>query len=110
MLKLGVLLMAGLMIFGIHMSCVAAEEGSGSQATPATKLGYGLNNLLTGWVEIPRQISEVSNEQDMLAGITVGTIKGSVFAVGRTAAGALDAVTFMFPAYDKPIVEPLYQF
>jgi len=111
MLKLGVIfLMASLMVLGLQSTCVAAEEGSGSQATPATKLGNGLNNLLTGWVEIPRQISEVSNEQDMLAGITVGTIKGSVYAVGRTAAGALDTVTFMFPSYDKPIMEPLYQF
>lgn len=111
MLKLGVLfLMAGLMVLGLQSTCVAAEEGSGSQATPANKLGYGLTNLLTGWVEIPNHISEVSEERDMLAGITVGTIKGSVYAVGRTAAGALDAATFVFPSYDKPIMEPLYQF
>ena len=110
MLKLGVLLMAGLMVLGLQSTCMAAEEGSGSQATPATKLGNGLTNLFTGWVEIPNHISEVSNERDMLAGITIGAIEGSVYAVGRTAAGALDTVTFVFPSYDKPIMEPLYQF
>jgi len=109
MLRLGVLLLAGLMFFGFQSACMA-EEGSGSQATPGTKLGYGLTNLFTGWVELPRQINAVSQEQNIAAGLTVGTVKGAVYAVGRTGAGAIDTVTFMIPAYDQPIIEPLYNF
>ncbi|MGB2706145.1 MAG: exosortase system-associated protein, TIGR04073 family [Candidatus Omnitrophota bacterium] len=102
--------MAGLLVFGVGSIGYAAEEGAEHQATPATKLGNGLGNALTGWMEIPRKISEVSSEQDAFAGITIGTLTGAAYGTGRTAAGVLDTATFVVPPYDKPIMEPNYSF
>jgi len=108
MLKFGVVLLAGLLAFG--MVSYAAEKAVEHDATAGTKLGNGLGNALTGWMEVPRKISEVSQEKDAFAGITVGTITGAFYGVGRTAAGVLDTATFVVPPYDKPIMEPNYEF
>ena len=110
MLKLGVVLLAGLLAFGAGSIGYAAGEAVAPDATAGTKLGNGLGNTLTGWMEIPRKISEVSNEKDAFAGITIGTLTGICYGVGRTAAGVLDTATFVVPPYDKPIMEPNYQF
>jgi len=112
MLKFGaVILMAGMLILGVSPLCtaegteVAPAEHS---VSPATKLANGLGNALTGWMEIPRQMAEVTNEQNAFAGSTIGLVKGLVFGTGRTAAGVIDTGTFVIPPYDKPIVEPNY--
>lgn len=110
MLRVWVILMAGMLVLGIGSACYAAGEEAEQHATAATKLGNGLGNMLTGWMEIPRKISEVSSEQDAFAGITIGTLTGACYGTGRTAAGVLDAGTFVFPPYDKPIMEPVYHF
>ena len=115
MLRLGFVLLVVVLAFGVGSIGYAAEKAVESDttapqhdATAGTKLGNGLGNVLTGWMEIPRKINEVSEEQGAFAGITVGTLTGSFFGIGRTAAGAVDAVTFVIPPYDKPIVEPNY--
>jgi len=108
MLKITAILMAGLLVIVVGSTSFAADTQP-AEANAMTKLGNGLGNALTGWMEIPRNIKEVSQEQDNFAGITVGTLKGSVYGIGRTAAGVLDAATFVVPAYDKPIMEPNYQ-
>jgi len=109
MLRLGVVLLVGLLAFGAGSMGYAAEKADAPDATAGTKLGNGLGNALTGWMEIPRKISEVSNERDAFAGITIGTLTGAVYGVGRTAAGVLDTATFVVPPYDSPIMEPNYQ-
>jgi len=77
---------------------------------PAKKLGRGLVNILTGWVELPKNIYETSAESSFLAGITVGLAKGLGMTVVRTGAGIFDAATFPFPLPEdyKPILEPEY--
>jgi putative exosortase-associated protein (TIGR04073 family) len=101
-------LLTGLIvILGLTMmmgsTCMAEE------ATPITKLGNGLNNVLTGWIEVPEQIYEVSKEENPFVGLTYGAVKGSGYCAGRTSAGALDVGLFVFPEYDKPIVEPKHK-
>jgi len=109
MIKAGIAIFAAFAMLAAF-STAFAQEGNApeAQANPATKLGNGLGNMLTGWMELPRQIGEVSKEQNAFAGITYGTAKGAVYTVGRTAAGVLDTATFMFPSYDRPIMEPNY--
>ncbi|NQU94871.1 MAG: exosortase system-associated protein, TIGR04073 family [Candidatus Omnitrophica bacterium] len=73
------------------------------------KLGNGLVNLLTGWVEIPKQIIATYDDTKNVAETAiVGTLKGFIHAIGRTSAGAVDTVFFFIPPYDQPLVEPLY--
>jgi len=80
----------------------AAEAGA------INKLGNGLNNLLTGWMDIPRQVKAVTEENDAVAGMTYGIVKGLGLAVARTIAGTFDTITFPFAPYDQPAMEPIY--
>ena len=74
------------------------------------KLERGLVNAASAWLEIPKNIHEVSEESNPVAGATYGTIKGTGMALVRTGAGVYDTGTFVIPSYSKPILEPKYVF
>jgi len=61
------------------------------------KLGRGIVNVATGWVEIPKNIYDVSVESNPFTGITYGALKGAGMTVVRTGAGVYDVTTFLFP-------------
>lgn len=61
------------------------------------KLGRGIVNVATGWVEIPKNIYDVSVETNPFTGITFGALKGAGMTVVRTGAGVYDVATFLFP-------------
>ena len=77
------------------------------------KLGRGIVNVATGWVELPKNIYDTSVEtNNPLMGITYGTLKGVGMTVVRTGAGVYDVATFLFPVpkdYD-PLLEPEFVF
>jgi len=75
-----------------------------------TKLMRGVSNILTGWVEIPKNMIDVSRDENILVGMTVGLGKGLGKGVLRTGAGVYDGVTFPFPMPEhyEPILEPAY--
>ena len=77
-----------------------------------TKLGRGLANALTGWLEIPKNIYSTSLESNALAGATLGLAKGAGMTLVRTGAGIYEIATFPFPLPEdyKPILEPEYAF
>lgn len=79
---------------------------------PFTKLGRGVANTLTGWVELPKNIYETSLEDNALAGVTLGLAKGAGMTLVRTGAGIYEVATFPFPLPEnyKPILEPEYVF
>ena len=79
---------------------------------PFTKLGRGVANTLTGWVELPKNIYKTSVEDNALAGVTLGLAKGAGMTIVRTGAGIYEIVTFPFPLPEnyKPILEPEYVF
>jgi putative exosortase-associated protein (TIGR04073 family) len=89
-----------------------AQEGSVIEKI-GKKLGRGIVNIATGWVELPKNIYDTSIEtNNPLMGITYGTLKGLGMTVVRTGAGAYDTVTFLFPVpqdYD-PILQPEFVF
>jgi len=85
-------LLTGLFAFGT----TALADDYGSQAT--AKFSRGIINLTTGWLEVPKNISNESRKSNAGVGLTYGTVKGSVHTVGRTAAGALDTATFFVPS------------
>ncbi len=76
------------------------------------KLSRGMVNLVTGWLEIPKQISAVWQESGAGPGMTMGFTKGLGFAVGRTVVGAYEIVTFPAPLPDgyRPIIQPEFVF
>lgn len=97
-------LVASLLMFTMTAVCFAQE--------PFTKLGRGVANTLTGWVELPKNIYSTSVETNAFSGITVGLAKGAGMAVVRTGAGIYEIATFPFPIPEnyKPVLEPEYVF
>ena len=77
-----------------------------------TKLGRGLANTLTGWVELPKNVYNTSKEDNAFAGMTLGLAKGAGMTLVRTGAGIYEIATFPFPLPEdyKPILEPEYVF
>ncbi|MBL7155634.1 MAG: exosortase system-associated protein, TIGR04073 family [Candidatus Omnitrophica bacterium] len=89
-------------------ACVAEEE-TVKKANPLDKLGNGIMNILTGWMEIPRHISDSFEKKTPGSLVQDGLINGVASALFRTAAGVIDTVTFFIPPYDKALMEPLYK-
>lgn len=75
---------------------------------PAKKIGRGLANILTGWVELPKNIYDTSVEDNPLSGLTIGLAKGVGMTIVRTGAGVYETVTFPFPIPEgyTPVLEP----
>lgn len=89
-----------------------AQEGSIIEKM-GKKLGRGIVNFATGWVELPKNIYDTSVEtNNPLMGITYGTLKGVGMAVVRTGAGVYDVATFLFPMPKdyEPILQPEFVF
>jgi putative exosortase-associated protein (TIGR04073 family) len=89
-----------------------AQEGSVIEKM-GKKLGRGIVNVATGWVELPMNIYDTSVEtNNPLMGMTYGTLKGIGMTVVRTGAGAYDVVTFLFPVPQdyEPILQPEFVF
>lgn len=76
--------------------------------TAAEKLGRGVANFFTGWVEIPVEFGRIIEKKGDLAALFIAPFTGLVKAVARTAAGLYDALSFPFPLPSgyKPIIEP----
>ncbi len=87
--------------------CVPAYAGD-----PLTKLGRGLSNTATGWLEFFKEIGLQVDHSGHMAGLFVGPIKGAAKAAGRTMAGVYDTLTFLipFPEDYGPLIEPEYVF
>jgi putative exosortase-associated protein (TIGR04073 family) len=77
--------------------------------SPATKLGRGVTNTLTGWIEVPKHtLMGVFNcNVTPLEGIGVGLARGFGRAIERTGIGIYEAVTFPIPGY-YPLLCPEY--
>jgi len=91
---------------------VFAQEGSAIEKI-GKKLGRGIVNVATGWVELPKNIYDTSVEtNNPLMGITYGTLKGIGMTVVRTGAGAYDVATFLFPVPQdyQPLLKPEFVF
>ena len=78
-------------------------------AASGRKLGRGVSNMLTGWVELPRGVETVGRESGFMASLTWGVLQGAGTALARTAAGAAEIATFPIRTNnDEPIIEPEY--
>jgi putative exosortase-associated protein (TIGR04073 family) len=88
-------------------------EGSSPQEVidgMATKLVRGTANVLTGWMEFPKQIYLTFKEDGIAKGIFVGPVKGVGMLLVRTASGAGEMATFFvaYPGFYDPYFDPSY--
>ncbi len=100
------------LIIAVVMVMVLAVATSSYAQDPAKKLGRGLANILTGWIELPKNIYDTSVEDNPLAGLTIGLAKGIGMTIVRTGAGIYEVVTFPFPIPEDygPVLEPEFVF
>ena len=78
--------------------------------TAGDKLVRGLANVFLGFIEIPRNIHNTTQEESLLVGWTVGTGKGVGYTVLRLFVGFYEVVTFPFPLPEDyvPVYQPEY--
>ncbi len=96
------LLLLALLLSGPMASPAFAAEGN----TVVTKLGRGLINIVTGWVEIPLQISERESDESVPIKLFHGAVFGLGRAIQRMSYGIWDTATFLFPPYDTEWMDP----
>lgn len=65
---------------------------------PIHKMGRGVVNVLTGWIEIPKNMHLGLLEEQPLLGLGRGVIKGVALTLLRAGVGAYEALTFPLPA------------
>jgi len=104
-MKKGIIMFVAIIaIVGIATACYAQDPGK--------KLMRGLANIVTGWVELPKNIYDTSVEDNIFSGLTIGLAKGVGMTIVRTGAGIYETVTFPFPIPEEyaPVLEPEYVF
>src|SRR3989338_10505715 len=69
------------------------------------KAGRGLTNVLTSWIELPKQMHMGSQESNPVSGLAWGLIKGAGLTLLRLGMGVYEAVTFPVP-YPKEFASP----
>ncbi|MDD5033578.1 MAG: exosortase system-associated protein, TIGR04073 family [Methylococcaceae bacterium] len=84
----------------------AIEAAENSDPSMGTKLGAGLSNIFLGFIEMPKNVINTSNEANVALGISGGVIKGGLHTVGRVLAGTLDVLSFPLPT--ESILAPQY--
>ena len=75
---------------------------------PIHKMGRGVVNVLTGWIELPKQIHLGSQEDNPITGLGRGVLKGLGLTVLRGGVGIYEALTFPLP-YPKEFASPYEQ-
>lgn len=83
-----------------------AESEQSYLSGVGSKLGQGLANTATGFIEIPKNIINISHEQNAFVGMTWGLLRGVMETVGRTTVGAAELITAPIPSND--FVTPPY--
>lgn len=76
----------------------------------ATKGVRGAANIVTGWVELPKQIYVTAEKDGWLRGAVIGPLKGIGMTVVRTASGVGELLTFFvaYPGFYDPWIEPRF--
>ena len=92
------------LVMAISSAPVQAADGEKYPVSLEQKLGAGLVNTATGWLELAKSPIVISKNEGLGMGLTVGLAKGLVNTIGRTFWGVFDVVTFILPT--KPMIEP----
>ena len=100
---------------GSALAAFSENDASGPQTDSSKmfhKLGCGVANVVTCWLEIPHQIAVEWQQTDPATGFFVGAVKGVGWVFARFTAGVYETVTFAFPTPPsyQPILEPEFVF
>jgi putative exosortase-associated protein (TIGR04073 family) len=70
------------------------------------KAARAVANLGTAWLEIPKNMINVTNQSNVFYGVVGGLFKGLVHTAGRLGVAVADLITIPLPT--KPIAHPIY--
>lgn len=93
-------------LFFVFATTSHAEEQSSYGADIGIKALNGFTNIVTSWLEIPKNIINTTNESNIFWGLSGGTAKGIINMAGRVGVGVTDLITFPLPT--EPIAQPDY--
>ena len=112
MMKKAVVVLGLLAALGMLAGAGLPSAGPMDATKAFMKLTRGCINIVTGWVEIPKRVSETSQISGSAAGFTWGVLRGIGHGFIRTAAGFYELFTFPFPAPPDyvPVIQPEYVF
>ncbi|MGZ0020030.1 exosortase system-associated protein, TIGR04073 family [Nitrosomonas sp. wSCUT-2] len=103
------IIISSFLISSIAMAEIETTESSQFDKS-RTKLISGLANIATGWMEFPKNINIVGQQENTpasgMAAFGLGVLQGGWYTINRTGCGAFDLLTFMFPT--KPSVDPVF--
>jgi putative exosortase-associated protein (TIGR04073 family) len=76
----------------------------------SSRVNQGFFNTTTGWIEIPKNVVNISHDQNIFVGATWGLLRGTAHAVSRTLVGAGELILSPIPitddGYDNYITPP----
>ena len=72
---------------------------------PLDKMGRGVVNVLTGWLELFKQFSLGKQEPNPVTGIAMGLVRGASLTLLRTGVGLYETVSFPVP-YPQDYASP----
>lgn len=99
-------LLAALMAALTFGAQARADSSDGYGASFPDKLAVGFANMTMGMLELPKNVINHSSDSNILVGISLGTLRGSLHGVARTLFGVADALTSPFTTSD--FVSPGY--
>lgn len=82
-----------------------ACAGPACAQDPIHKVGRGLTNVVTCFLEIPKGIFQGTQEENPVVGAATGLVKGAWLGVTRLVVGAYETLTFPLP-YPKGYASP----
>ncbi len=62
------------------------------------KLSQGLANMATGFIEVPKNVINITDEDNIFVGMTWGVLRGAGQGVGRTLVGAVEFLSAPVPS------------
>lgn len=64
----------------------------------SNKLSQGITNMATGFWEIPKNVINISAEDNMFVGLSWGLLRGTGHGISRTLVGAVEFISSPIPS------------
>lgn len=83
-----------------YATTVSTVHAEGYLSGFTDKFSQGVANMATGFIEIPKNIIDITHEQNIFVGMTWGLLRGTTHGVSRTLVGAAEFISSPVPSDD----------
>lgn len=70
------------------------------------KVSQGVANMATGFIEIPKNVINITDEDNIFVGMTWGVLRGAAHGVSRTLVGGVEFISSPIPTGE--FISPAY--